>query len=54
VDGAFLGVRIPAGASRVELRFLPPGFVAGSAAAAVSLAALFVLLFWRKRPGYRQ
>ena len=24
VDGAFVGVRLPAGASRVELRFLPP------------------------------
>src|SRR6185295_6432964 len=29
VDGAFLGVRLPAGVSRVELRYLPPGFVAG-------------------------
>ena len=45
VNGAFVGVRIPAGASRVELRFLPPGLIAGCAAFAVSFAALAALLF---------
>jgi uncharacterized membrane protein YfhO len=29
VNGAFLGVHVPAGASRVELRFRPPGFLPG-------------------------
>jgi hypothetical protein len=45
VDGAFLGIRIPPGASRVEMRFLPPGLLAGAAAGAVSLAAVLALLF---------
>ncbi|HEV8578056.1 MAG TPA: YfhO family protein [Thermoanaerobaculia bacterium] len=45
VNGAFLGARVPAGASRVELRFVPPGFVAGCAAFGVAaLAVLFLLL----------
>ncbi len=55
VDGAFLGVRLPAGASRVELRFLPPGFVAGCWAFGLSLGAvLFLLLtppWWRRQAG---
>jgi hypothetical protein len=54
VDGAFVGIRVPSGAARVELRFLPPGFVAGTAAAAVALAALLTLLFWRRRSHQRQ
>jgi hypothetical protein len=45
VNGAFLGVRAPAGASRVELRFLPPGLKAGAAAFAVSALAVLFLLF---------
>jgi len=45
VNGAFLGVRTPAGVSRVELRFLPPGLKAGAAAFAVSALALLFLLF---------
>jgi hypothetical protein len=56
VNGAFLGVQIPAGIQRVELRFLPPGFVAGCAAFAVSaLAVLFLLLstFRSAAPGPR-
>jgi hypothetical protein len=44
-DGAFVGARLPAGPSRVELRFLPPGFVAGCAAGAVSLALCVLCLF---------
>lgn len=45
VNGAFLGVHVPRGASRVELRFLPPGLVAGLVAGAVSgLATLALLL----------
>jgi hypothetical protein len=51
VDGAFLGVRLPAGASRVELRFLPPGFVTGCGAFGLSLGAfLFLLLAPRGFP----
>jgi hypothetical protein len=45
VDGAFLGVRLPAGATRVELRFLPPGFWTGCWAFGLSLAVLFALLW---------
>jgi hypothetical protein len=45
VNGAFLGVRTPAGVSRVELRFLPPGLKAGAAAFAVSALAVLFLLF---------
>lgn len=37
VNGAFLGVRVPAGASRVELRYRPPGFVAGLLAGVLAL-----------------
>lgn len=48
VNGAFLGVRVPDGVSRIELRFVPPGFVAGCVAFAVSaLAVLFLLLTGR-------
>jgi len=36
VDSAFLGVRLPAGPSRLELRFLPPGLLAGCLAFALS------------------
>jgi hypothetical protein len=45
VDGAFLGVRLPTGAARVELRFLPPGLIAGCALFAVSFAVLLALFF---------
>ncbi len=48
VNGAFLGVRVPEGVSRVEMRFVPPGFRTGCAAFAVSvLAVLFLLLTGR-------
>jgi hypothetical protein len=40
VNGAFLGVRIPAGIQRIELRFLPPGFVSGCVAFGIALAAV--------------
>jgi hypothetical protein len=32
VDGAFLGIRVPPGVTRLDLRFLPPGLLAGLAA----------------------
>ncbi|HEY0554521.1 MAG TPA: YfhO family protein [Thermoanaerobaculia bacterium] len=44
VDGAFVGVRVPQGASRVELRFLPPGLLAGTVLFAVSLVVLLTLI----------
>lgn len=56
VDGAFLGARLPAGTSRVELSFLPPGFAAGCGAFGLSLAVLLLLLAvpqpspWTRRP----
>jgi ABC-type glycerol-3-phosphate transport system permease component len=53
VNGAFLGVRLPGGVSRVELRFLPPGFVLGCAAfavAAVVVLILYVGAFYPARP----
>ncbi|HVT17734.1 MAG TPA: YfhO family protein [Thermoanaerobaculia bacterium] len=46
VDGAFLGVLVPAGASRVELDFTPPGFRSGLSACALALCALLYLA-WR-------
>lgn len=46
VNGAFLGVRVPAEAGEVELRFLPYGFVAGTILA--GLAGLVVLGLWLK------
>lgn len=46
VDGAFLGILVPAGAARVELDFIPPGFRSGLAACALALCALLYLA-WR-------
>lgn len=46
VNGAFLGVHVPAGASRVELRFRPPGFLPGVLLGLAALLATSVLL-WR-------
>jgi hypothetical protein len=40
VNAAFLGIRVPAGVDRVELRYTPPGLEAGAALALASLAAL--------------
>jgi len=48
VNGAFLGVHVPPGASRVELRFIPPGFVAGLAIGGLSLLATVLLVLLRR------
>lgn len=49
VNGAFLGVVIPAaGEARIELRYLPPGFIAGLALAGISLAVCLGLLIHRR------
>lgn len=45
VNGAFLGVRVPEGVSRIELRFVPPGFVTGCVVFAVSGLTVLFLLF---------
>ncbi|HYG65061.1 MAG TPA: YfhO family protein [Thermoanaerobaculia bacterium] len=44
VNGAFLGVRVPAGASRVELRYRPSGFVPGVLAGILSLFVTAAIL----------
>ena len=44
VNGAFLGFRVPAGTTRVELRFVPPGLVAGWVLAGIALCACALLL----------
>jgi uncharacterized membrane protein YfhO len=49
MNGAFLGVHVPAGASRVELRFRPPGFLPGVLLGLLALAVLagMAALLWR-------
>lgn len=54
VNGAFLGVHVPAGASRVELRFQPPGFLPGVLLGALALAATAGLLISSWRRGTRR
>jgi hypothetical protein len=57
VNGAFVGVRVPGDASRVELRFLPPGLTAGCLAFGVSgLGVLFLLprRYWQRRASSRR
>ena len=46
-NGAFLGVRLPAGVSRVELRFTPPGLWPGLALTLAGAVATGALLRWR-------
>lgn len=50
VNGAFLGVHVPPGTSRVELRYLPPGFVAGLLIGGISLAVLVAYGLKATRP----
>ena len=50
VNGAFLGLRVPRGEHRVELRYIPPGFVAGAALGGLSLLVCGALLVWPIRP----
>lgn len=47
VNGGFLGVRVPPGAARVELRFRPPGLRAGFLLSGLA-AIVSVVLAWRK------
>jgi len=49
VDGAFLGVKLPPGVKRFELRFTPPGFLAGLAAFLVSAAAALLCIYRQLR-----
>jgi hypothetical protein len=46
VNGSFLGVHVPAGASRIELRFRPPGFLPGVLLGLLAVAVTAALL-WR-------
>jgi hypothetical protein len=43
INGGFLGVHVPAGATRVELDFRPPGLLAGCALAALAALVSIVL-----------
>jgi hypothetical protein len=54
VDGAFLGVVVPAGVSRVELAYRPPGLVAGTALALLALLVVIGLAARRRRPAARR
>ena len=49
VDGAFLGVVVPAGTTRVELRYVPPGLVAGLWLCGLALLACGALLVRGRR-----
>ena len=46
---AFLGIRVPAGSSRIRLRYWPDSFTWGLAISALSAAAL-LMLHWKRRP----
>jgi hypothetical protein len=48
VNGAFLGLRVPAGTTRVELRFVPPGLLPGCALAGIALLACAILFVPRR------
>jgi membrane protein YfhO len=54
VNGAFLGARLPAGVHRIELRFLPPGFVPGCAALGVAGLVVLGLIFRSAVPELRR
>ncbi|HEY0783371.1 MAG TPA: YfhO family protein, partial [Thermoanaerobaculia bacterium] len=51
VDGACLGVRVPAGVERIELSFVPRGFVAGCVLCGVGLLGCLALLVAPSLPG---
>lgn len=53
VNGAFAGVHVPPGISRVELRFLPPGFAAGLVIGGLSLLATILLVAGTPSPPVR-
>lgn len=50
VNGAFLGVHVPPGVSRVELRYLPPGFRTGLLIGGLSLIVLVAYGLKASRP----
>lgn len=47
--GLVLGLAVPAGAHRVELRYAPPGLVAGAVTSALVLALVLAALAWEHR-----
>jgi hypothetical protein len=48
-DGRYRAVEVPAGRSRVVLRYRPPGLRAGLALAALSIAILVAIPLWARR-----
>ncbi|MEO8503352.1 MAG: YfhO family protein [Acidobacteriota bacterium] len=48
INGAYLGIRVPPGVHRVELRYIPPGLFAGSLLCFAAVAAL-IGLGWNRR-----
>jgi hypothetical protein len=46
VNGCFLGIDVPAGAGQAELRYLPPGFVAGTVISGLAVALLLSTTGW--------
>ncbi len=53
INGAFLGVAVPAGETVVECRYVPPGFREGLAISAVSAVVLLALAAIGSRGGSR-
>jgi hypothetical protein len=49
IDGDFLGIIAPAGESRIELRYRPPGFAAGRSVGFLALLAMAALIAIRRR-----
>lgn len=50
VNGAFLGFRVPAGESRIELRYIPPGLLPGFLLGGAGLIAVAWLLRRKRLP----
>jgi uncharacterized membrane protein YfhO len=53
VNGAFLGVVLPAGVSRIELAYRPSGLVAGTVLGVLALLAVLTLAVVRTGPSRR-
>jgi hypothetical protein len=51
IDGAFLGVVVPAGVRQVDLVFRPPGLIAGTVVAALALPLVLLLAARGSRTG---
>jgi hypothetical protein len=49
VDGALRGLVVPKGASRVELEYVPLSYYAGAGLGVVTVGAVLLAWFWRRR-----